>query len=67
MFYIEEKSWNYFPYTVTEYSVSFLTIRKCIFDLEIKIIIYKCSFLPKFQVTVQTRYLDDCGERENVN
>lgn len=44
MFYIEEKSWNYFPYTVTEYS---------------------CSFLPKFQVTVQTRYLDDCGEREN--
>jgi len=46
MFYIEEKSWNYFPFTITEYS---------------------SSFLPKFQICVQTRYLDDSGESENAH
>jgi len=44
MFYIEEKSRNFFPYTETEYA---------------------CSFLPKFSISVQTRYENNTGEDEN--
>ena len=45
IFYIEEKSRNFFPYTETEYS---------------------CSFLPKFSISVQTRYENNTGDTENV-
>lgn len=44
IFYIEEKSRNFFPYTETEYS---------------------CSFLPKFSISVQTRYENNTGDTEN--
>lgn len=45
IFYIEEKSRNFFPYTETEYS---------------------CSFLPKFNIFVQTRYENNSGESDNA-
>ena len=35
IFYITEKAWNYYPYTITEYS---------------------CSFLPRFSVSIETRF-----------
>lgn len=44
VFYIEEKSWNYYPFTITEYC---------------------CSFLPKFHITVETKYEDNDGKTEN--
>ncbi|KXJ21707.1 cytoplasmic phosphatidylinositol transfer protein 1 [Exaiptasia diaphana] len=44
LFYIVEKAWNYYPYTITE---------------------YYCSFLPRFSVRIETKYLDDNGCTEN--
>ncbi|CAK1551088.1 unnamed protein product [Leptosia nina] len=44
LFYITEKAWNYYPYTITEYT---------------------CSFIPKFSVSIQTRYEDNNGTTEN--
>ena len=35
IFYVTEKAWNYYPYTITEYS---------------------CSFLPRFSVSIETRF-----------
>ncbi|CAH2980857.1 unnamed protein product [Chilo suppressalis] len=44
VFYVTEKAWNYYPYTTTEYT---------------------CSFIPKFAISIQTRYEDDNGTTEN--
>lgn len=44
VFYVTEKAWNYYPYTITEYT---------------------CSFLPKFAISIQTRYEDNNGTNEN--
>ncbi|XP_073984415.1 cytoplasmic phosphatidylinositol transfer protein 1 [Rhodnius prolixus] len=44
VFYITEKAWNYYPYTVTEYT---------------------CSFMPKFSITIQTAFENNCGTNEN--
>ncbi|XP_014367265.2 cytoplasmic phosphatidylinositol transfer protein 1 [Papilio machaon] len=44
IFYITEKAWNYYPYTITEYT---------------------CSFIPKFSISIQTRYEDNNGTSEN--
>lgn len=46
LLYIEEKSWNYYPSTITEYS---------------------CSFLPKLQIRVETRYEDNTGNTQNAH
>ncbi|XP_053988974.1 cytoplasmic phosphatidylinositol transfer protein 1 [Hylaeus anthracinus] len=45
IFYVTEKAWNYYPYTITEYT---------------------CSFIPKFQISIKTRYEDNNGSTENV-
>ncbi|KAK0174351.1 hypothetical protein PV327_010133 [Microctonus hyperodae] len=45
IFYIYEKAWNYYPFTITEYT---------------------CSFIPKFQISIKTRYEDNNGSSENV-
>ncbi|XP_009276743.1 PREDICTED: cytoplasmic phosphatidylinositol transfer protein 1 [Aptenodytes forsteri] len=45
IFYITEKAWNYYPYTITE---------------------YRCSFLPKFSIYIETKYEDNCGDSENI-
>ncbi|XP_011309037.1 cytoplasmic phosphatidylinositol transfer protein 1 [Fopius arisanus] len=44
IFYVTEKAWNYYPFTITEYT---------------------CSFLPKFQISIKTRYEDNNGSTEN--
>ncbi|XP_076300019.1 cytoplasmic phosphatidylinositol transfer protein 1 [Lasioglossum baleicum] len=44
VFYVTEKAWNYYPYTITEYT---------------------CSFIPKFQISIRTRYEDNNGSTEN--
>lgn len=44
VFYITEKAWNYYPFTITEYT---------------------CSFLPKIQISIKTRYEDNNGSTEN--
>lgn len=38
VFYVIEKSWNYYPYTVTEYSVSFSTLVLGLFGVKITLI-----------------------------
>ncbi|XP_066995843.1 cytoplasmic phosphatidylinositol transfer protein 1 [Anabrus simplex] len=44
VFYVTEKAWNYYPYTVTEYT---------------------CSFVPKFHISIKTKYEDNNGSTEN--
>ncbi|XP_076653470.1 cytoplasmic phosphatidylinositol transfer protein 1 [Halictus rubicundus] len=44
VFYVTEKAWNYYPFTITEYT---------------------CSFIPKFQISIRTRYEDNNGSTEN--
>ncbi|XP_039483441.1 cytoplasmic phosphatidylinositol transfer protein 1 [Drosophila santomea] len=44
VFYVIEKSWNYYPYTLTEYT---------------------CSFIPKLNVLIKTKYEDNSGSTEN--
>ncbi|XP_014610810.1 PREDICTED: cytoplasmic phosphatidylinositol transfer protein 1 [Polistes canadensis] len=44
IFYVTEKAWNYFPFTMT---------------------VYTCSFMPKFNVSIKTRYEDNNGSTEN--
>ncbi|XP_063973898.1 cytoplasmic phosphatidylinositol transfer protein 1 [Diachasmimorpha longicaudata] len=44
IFYVTEKAWNYYPFTITEYT---------------------CSFLPKFLISIKTRYEDNSGSTEN--
>ncbi|XP_063239159.1 cytoplasmic phosphatidylinositol transfer protein 1 [Bacillus rossius redtenbacheri] len=44
VFYVTEKAWNYYPYTVTEYT---------------------CSFLPKFNISIKTKYENNNGSTDN--
>lgn len=44
IFYVTEKAWNYYPYTITDYT---------------------CSFVPRFSIHIQTKYLNDRGTTEN--
>lgn len=46
VFYITEKAWNYYPYTISEYT---------------------CSFIPKLQIQVITRYEDNNGTTHNCH
>ncbi|XP_071443646.1 cytoplasmic phosphatidylinositol transfer protein 1 [Hetaerina americana] len=45
LFYVTEKAWNYYPFTITEYT---------------------CSFIPKFHISIRTKYEDNNGSSENV-
>lgn len=44
IFYVTEKAWNYYPFTVTEYT---------------------CSFLPRFNIAIQTTYENNNGCTDN--
>ncbi|CAG9786738.1 unnamed protein product [Diatraea saccharalis] len=46
VFYVTEKAWNYYPYTITGKNVM-------------------CSFIPKFEISIQTRYEDNNGTTDN--
>ncbi|KZC04497.1 Cytoplasmic phosphatidylinositol transfer protein 1 [Dufourea novaeangliae] len=57
IFYITEKAWNYYPFTITGLISNFLLH---------KIIVFQCSFIPKFQISIRTKYEDNNGSTENV-
>lgn len=44
LFYITEEAWNYYPYTISKYT---------------------CSFVPRFSVTIKTKYENNNGSSEN--
>lgn len=44
VFYVTEKAWNYYPFTITEYT---------------------CSFIPKFSISIKTKYENNNGSSEN--
>lgn len=46
IFYVIEKAWNYFPYTITEYS---------------------CSFIPKLNISIHTKFENNAGTSDNVS
>ncbi|NXK95969.1 PITC1 protein, partial [Formicarius rufipectus] len=54
IFYVTEKAWNYYPYTITgkDYSRSD--------GLGI------CSFLPKFSIHIETKYEDNKGSNDSI-
>ena len=45
IFYVTEKAWNYYPFTITEYT---------------------CSFVPRFSISIKTKYENNKGTSENV-
>ncbi|ENN77950.1 hypothetical protein HUJ04_007818 [Dendroctonus ponderosae] len=44
IFYVTEKAWNYYPFTITDYT---------------------CSFIPRFHISIQTKYENNSGTTEN--
>ncbi|XP_060522060.1 cytoplasmic phosphatidylinositol transfer protein 1 [Cylas formicarius] len=44
IFYVTEKAWNYYPFTITDYT---------------------CSFIPRFHISIQTKYEDNNGSTDN--
>ncbi|OAD55966.1 Cytoplasmic phosphatidylinositol transfer protein 1 [Eufriesea mexicana] len=50
IFYVTEKAWNYYPFTITGILDS----------------IFQCSFIPKFHISIRTRYEDNNGSTRNV-
>ncbi|XP_072376557.1 cytoplasmic phosphatidylinositol transfer protein 1 [Diabrotica undecimpunctata] len=44
IFYVTEKSWNFYPFTITEYT---------------------CSFIPRFNISIETKYENNNGCTEN--
>ncbi|XP_076263523.1 cytoplasmic phosphatidylinositol transfer protein 1 isoform X2 [Rhynchophorus ferrugineus] len=44
IFYVTEKAWNYYPFTITDYT---------------------CSFIPRFHITIQTKYENNNGTTDN--
>lgn len=45
VFYVTEKAWNYYPYTITEYT---------------------CSFVPKLNISIHTKFENNAGTTENA-
>uniref|UniRef100_A0A667Z025 Phosphatidylinositol transfer protein N-terminal domain-containing protein n=1 Tax=Myripristis murdjan TaxID=586833 RepID=A0A667Z025_9TELE len=55
IFYITEKSWNYYPYTITgKHFIELYMTNIC------------CSFFPKFSIHIETKYEDNCGENDSL-
>ncbi|KAH8250713.1 hypothetical protein KR038_000608 [Drosophila bunnanda] len=52
VFYVIEKSWNYYPYTLTG-------------EWPLRIPPHFCSFIPKLNVLIKTKYEDNNGSTEN--
>ncbi|KAL4657919.1 cytoplasmic phosphatidylinositol transfer protein 1-like [Arapaima gigas] len=50
IFYITEKAWNYYPYTIT-----------VLFSFPLQ-----CSFLPKFSIHIKTKYEDNKGSNDSI-
>uniref|UniRef100_A0A8C0H5D7 Cytoplasmic phosphatidylinositol transfer protein 1 n=1 Tax=Chelonoidis abingdonii TaxID=106734 RepID=A0A8C0H5D7_CHEAB len=58
IFYITEKAWNYYPYTITgNYSKQTENTGS---------LLWLCSFLPKFSIHIETKYEDNKGSNDNI-
>ncbi|XP_066546007.1 cytoplasmic phosphatidylinositol transfer protein 1 [Amia ocellicauda] len=75
IFYITEKAWNYYPYTITAGSIKeqFRTVsikcKFCFIQSHCNLLFalpFQCSFLPKFSIHIETKYEDNCGDNENI-
>uniref|UniRef100_A0A8C4TM49 Cytoplasmic phosphatidylinositol transfer protein 1 n=1 Tax=Falco tinnunculus TaxID=100819 RepID=A0A8C4TM49_FALTI len=56
IFYVTEKAWNYYPYTITARHI----FVKHIF------LLLQCSFLPKFSIHIETKYEDNKGSNDSI-
>ncbi|KAF5891813.1 cytoplasmic phosphatidylinositol transfer protein 1-like, partial [Clarias magur] len=63
IFYVTEKAWNYYPYTIT---VSNGGQRGHAVNLGRLILHKQCSFLPKFSIHIETKYEDNNGSNDNI-
>ncbi|KAK2855073.1 hypothetical protein Q7C36_006942 [Tachysurus vachellii] len=71
IFYVTEKAWNFYPYTITEKSLmlcpflpSLVPIPPAsvgVFTAE-----YTCSFLPKLIIKIETHFENNNGSNDNV-
>ncbi|KPP79014.1 cytoplasmic phosphatidylinositol transfer protein 1-like [Scleropages formosus] len=79
IFYVTEKAWNYYPYTITATHLLRLSMRTCRsmknYDIPKRIPCYpglqpfsssQCSFLPKFSIHIETKYEDNKGCNDNI-
>uniref|UniRef100_A0A8B9N8L0 Cytoplasmic phosphatidylinositol transfer protein 1 n=1 Tax=Accipiter nisus TaxID=211598 RepID=A0A8B9N8L0_9AVES len=55
IFYVTEKAWNYYPYTITG----------MIFMSNVFLLL-QCSFLPKFSIHIETKYEDNKGSNDSI-
>ena len=62
IFYVTEKAWNYYPFTITEYSVRFLNKHLPNNNNDES---FQCSFIPRFSVNILTKYENNNGCTEN--
>ncbi|NWI61567.1 PITC1 protein, partial [Calyptomena viridis] len=60
IFYVTEKAWNYYPYTITADET------RCIFDVKHVFLLLQCSFLPKFSIHIETKYEDNKGSNDSI-
>ncbi|NXA23411.1 PITC1 protein, partial [Ibidorhyncha struthersii] len=56
IFYVTEKAWNYYPYTITGH----------IFYVKHVFLLLQCSFLPKFSIHIETKYEDNKGSNDSI-
>ncbi|KAF4092863.1 hypothetical protein AMELA_G00025210 [Ameiurus melas] len=76
IFYVTEKAWNYYPYTITETTahlqmscgVHASMSQSCYGGTRgtNTILEYTCSFLPKFSIHIETKYEDNNGSNDNI-
>ncbi|CAM2102026.1 unnamed protein product [Caretta caretta] len=72
IFYITEKAWNYYPYTITVKIICIILF--CFFFFLSYLLLpmdklgpeYTCSFLPKFSIHIETKYEDNKGSNDNI-
>ena len=62
IFYVTEKAWNYYPFTITEYSVGPQQKKRFLNMINI---LFQCSFISSFSVNILTRYENNNGSTEN--
>ncbi|GCB73308.1 hypothetical protein scyTo_0002468 [Scyliorhinus torazame] len=62
IFYITEKAWNYYPYTITGMRFVAFPTDANVFGVKIAL----CSFLPKFSIYIETKYEDNNGCNNHI-
>ncbi|OPJ88516.1 cytoplasmic phosphatidylinositol transfer protein 1 isoform A [Patagioenas fasciata monilis] len=61
IFYVTEKAWNYYPYTITDSGQKEEPRAAGSSDHE-----GLCSFLPKFSIHIETKYEDNKGSNDSI-